>query len=79
MHIDDQVGRWSLPGEDHARSVLLGCPTLTLNFEILSYLNAEEPSIALHLGVTLQQRLTKPSLPLDQLFYQVIIHRLVSQ
>ena len=77
VHIDDEVGCWSLPGEDHARAVFLGCPTLALNFEILSYLNAEEPFIPLHVGVTLQQCLTKPSLTLDQFLYQVIIHRLV--
>lgn len=65
VHIDGEVRRWSLPGEDHPRSVFLGCPTLALNFEILSYLDAEERFIPLHLGVTLQQRLTKPSLPLD--------------
>jgi len=79
VHIDDEVGCWSSPGEDHASSVFLCFPTLALNFEILSYLNAEEPFIPLHLGATLQQRLTKSSLPLDQFFYQAIIHRLVSQ
>jgi hypothetical protein len=76
VHVDDEVRHWSLPGEDHARPVFLGCPTLALNFEILSYLDAEEPFIPLHLGVTLKQRLTKSSLALDQFLYQVIIHRL---
>jgi len=79
VHINDEVGCWSSPGEDHASSVFLCFPTLALNFEILSYLNAEEPFIPLHLGATLQQGLTKSSLPLDQFFYQAIIHRLVSQ
>jgi hypothetical protein len=59
--------------------MFVGCPTLALNFEILSYLDAEEPFIPLHLGVTLQQRLTKSSLPLDQFFYQAIVHRLLSR
>lgn len=79
VHIDDEVGRWSLSGEGHARSVFLCCPTFALDFEIHSYLDAEEPFIPLHLGVTLLQRLTKPSQPLEQFFYQAIIHRLVSQ
>lgn len=59
--------------------MFLDGPTLALNFEILSYLNAEKPFIPLHFGVTLQQRLTEPALALDQFLYQVIIHRLVGR